>query len=188
MARNARKNNRFLPELLIGLGVIFTLISVTHNLLRLRSLQLDRQIVQSYHSEIVRSDTRPIPTHIYIQWFVDVAIEPHVYQDDRWTVSDTAGSYLLASAKPGESGNIIVYGHNKRSILGNIRALKGSELITLGLSDGTSRTYKIETITEVSPTDTRLLEPTSREVLTLYTCSGFLDSQRVVVTAVPVTL
>lgn len=191
MTKNAQRSKSYLPEILLFVGITLVVISTVHNVLRLQSLRLDQQTVAAYVDKSAGDSqvapVLPIPTHIFIKWYVDVAIEPSVYQRDHWTISDSAGSYLLASAKPGEGGNIIVYGHNKRSILGNIRALKGYETISLGLSDGTTRDYKVASMSEVSPKDTRLLQPTNQEVLTIYTCSGLLDSRRFVVRAIPVS-
>jgi sortase A len=130
--------------------------------------------------------TLSFPTHIYIKWFVDTDIEPEVYVNDKWTISENTASFLTTSAKIGEKGNTILYGHNKRTIMGNIRALKGNEIIEITTKDGQKKEYRIVSRQEVSPTDTRLLQPTSDEVLTLYTCSGFMDSKRFVVQAVPI--
>lgn len=192
MVKNASKPRKpsrsrgFVPELLIFFGALLVTVSTAHNILRLRSLRLDRQTVEAYQSTNQPLKERVIPTHIFIKWFVDVNIEPEVYQNGSWTVSEDKASYLLASAEPGSLGNLILYGHNKRSILGNIRALTGRELIELTLSNGEKKTYKIESLKEVNPKDTKLLSPTTTEVLTIYTCSGILDSQRFVVRAVPI--
>ena len=43
--------------------------------------------------------------------------------------------------------------------------------------------YKIDTIKEVLPTQTEVIAPTDTAVLTLYTCSGFSDSKRLIVQA-----
>lgn len=186
MARNARKNKSLLPGLLFIVGTIFVGISTVHNLLRLRSLKLDRITVASYQQATPpQAVKKPIPTHIFIQWFVNTGIEEEVYVGGKWTVSETQASYLSSSGKPGETGNLILYGHNKRSILGNLRALKGGEIIELTLDDDTTKRYRVESLKQVDPRNTELLRPTDTEVLTLYTCSGFMDSQRFVVRATP---
>lgn len=177
---------KFTPEILLATGIFLVIISSIHNFLRIRSLKLDNSVVQAYLAEPTAAALAPnYPTHITIPWYVDVDIDPQVYHDGSWTVSENHASYLTLSSLPGHPGNIIIYGHNKRSILGNIRALKGSEKITLTMADGTTKFYQVKSIKEVSPTDPKLLAPTSEETLTLYTCSGFMDSQRFVVRAIP---
>jgi LPXTG-site transpeptidase (sortase) family protein len=188
----ARKNlstlSKSRPEILIGLGVIFIALSLGHRYLRDRSLRLDQALVDTYvSSQPVLSQSPNYPIHISIPWYIDVDIEPQVYVDGEWTVSPNNASYLTASALPGEIGNIIIYGHNKRTIMGNIRALKGYEKITVTLADGTTKLYQVQSMKEVSPTRTELLKQTDHEVLTLYTCSGLMDSKRFVVRAIPVS-
>jgi LPXTG-site transpeptidase (sortase) family protein len=191
MARNAKSKpvkgvRRFLPELLLFVGIFLVTVSTAHNIVRLRSLSLDKATVDRYIASESNHETRVIPTHIFIQWFVDTGIEQQIYVDNKWTISPDVASFLAQSAQPGTAGNTIIYGHNTRSILGNIRALKGSEQIELTLSDGSKKMYQVESLHEVSPTDTQLLRPTDSEVLTIYTCSGFMDSRRFVVRAVPI--
>lgn len=178
---------KILPELLLGFGVLFVLVSTSHRLLRSRSLALSEAIVTQYLQEPSVTVASPnYPTHLTIPWFVDVDIDPQVFVSGKWSVSQNHASYLVSSALPGNPGNIILYGHNKRTIMGNIRVLKGYEKITLTLADGSTRTYQIESMKQVSPTQTDLLSPTDTETLTLYTCSGFMDSQRFVVRAKPI--
>jgi len=45
--------------------------------------------------------------------------------------------------------------------------------------------YKVSDIKFVSPAQVEVIKPTANERLTLFTCSGFLDSKRLVVTALP---
>ena len=188
--RNARKkssDSRPLGlALLIG-GTLLVSVSTAHNLLRLRSLRLDRATVQAYIAQAPKIETTSsYPAHIFIKWRVDIDIEPAVYDNGNWTISPDQASYLLSSARVGESGNIVIYGHNKRSILGNIRVLKGGEIITLTTREGKQYDYQVTQVKEVDPSDTALIQPTSEEVLTIYTCSGLLDSQRFVVRALPI--
>ncbi|MBD3250318.1 MAG: sortase [Candidatus Pacebacteria bacterium] len=176
-----------LPGILVSTGLLLILLAATHWYSRLRSLSLSQELI-AQHQQQQPTDQDNIPTHIYIQWFVDVGVEETVYQDKTWTISESKASYLAQSARPGQPGNIIIYGHNKRSILGNIRALKGSEIITLTTKNGQEHRYQVDLIQEVHPTQTKFLEPTSEEVLTLYTCSGLLDRNRFIVRAKPIKL
>lgn len=189
MARKSRLNAVKLylsasgPETLIVSGLLLFSVSLVHNYLRLRSLTLDAQTVQAYLDTVLPQS--PSPTHIFIPWNTDADITPGIYQNGNWTVSPDQVTHLTSSAMPGQAGNIILYGHNKREILGNIRVLKGGEPITLTLSDGSVRQYLVESAVEVAPTQASLLLPTPDETLTLFTCSGPLDSRRYVVRATP---
>lgn len=180
-----KKLKQSAPILLLVTGAFLMSVSGLHWYLRYQALSLDEELL-AQHSQVPQENLGQIPTHIYIQWFVDTPISEHVFENNNWTISETEASYLKQSAKPGENGNIIIYGHNKRNILGNIRALKGSEVITITTQDGFEHKYQIEHITEVNPDQTEYLQPTNEEVLTLYTCSGFLDSKRFIVRAQPI--
>ena len=46
--------------------------------------------------------------------------------------------------------------------------------------------YKVNKITAVYPNQTQVIMPTKVETLTLYTCTGFYDEKRLIVTALPI--
>lgn len=177
-----KQRNIGIEELILLVGVVFFSFWMVHKYLYYRSLTLNRVQAQAI---IAVQKPAPFPTHIFIRWFIDVDIEPLAFSNGQWAVSDTKATYLIQSARPGEPGNIIIYGHNKREIMGNIRALKGGERITVQTSDGKTRYYIVKTLKEVDPSDISLLAPTKIETLTLYTCSGFWDSKRFIVQAIP---
>lgn len=166
----------------LGLGIFMISLSILHFYLQKRALTLSRSQVRDY----VATDSRlPEPARVYIQWFIDTPVESMSLTNGTWGISNDKASYLIQSARPGESGNIILYGHNTRKIMGNIRALKGGETVTITTTDGTEHLYKVSEISEVTPSQVDLLQPTTAEVLTMYTCSGFLDSMRFIVRAIP---
>lgn len=174
-----------IPMILMVVGIFLMSLSAIHWYLRYQALSLDRDLLAKYASyEIAGAEKRPV--HIKIPWFVDVAISQQILSNNQWTIAEKEASYLANSARPGEDGNIIIYGHNTRQILGNIRALKGNEIITLTSAEGQEYQYQITKITEVNPDQTEYLLPTSKEVLTLYTCSGFMDQKRFIVRAKPI--
>lgn len=109
------------PELLVSLGVCCLLLTTVHHTLRDAALRPHIAFVQSYHAP----ERLPEPTHLSIPWNSDVAIEPGQIVEGKWGISEAAATYLAHSARPSEGGNIIIYGHNRREILGNIRAPTG---------------------------------------------------------------
>lgn len=176
--------SRILPLFLALIGFVLLGYSLLQSSLRQRALILAKDQVEAYRA--VEPTRPPAPTHISIPSFVDVGVESMALTGAVWGVSPDKATYLIQSARPGEKGNIIVYGHNKRRILGNIRALKGGEKVTLTTSEGQVRVYRVESLQEVKPSEVALLQPTDTEILTIYTCSGPLDSLRFVVRAVPI--
>lgn len=126
------------------------------------------------------------PVRIFIPEIMEVGLETQTYENGNWTVSGHAGSYLAQSAKPGESGNIIIYGHNRPGIFADLPKVTVGATIRLTLADQSTREYTVEATHEVDPSRTEFLQPTPTETLTVYTCSGFLDSKRFIVQALPV--
>jgi len=94
-------------------------------------------------------------------------------------------TYLKDSSLPGEPAGVAVfYGHNWPRLLGNLKEIQVGQTITLGLQDS-EITYRVDSIVVVSPSEASVLSPVPDWAgrLILYTCSGFLDSRRLVVTA-----
>ena len=124
------------------------------------------------------------PTHLKIPRFgVDLEIREAAIIDGVWQISPDSASHLNVSSGLGVSGNTVIYGHNKTSIFGPIRWTSPGDLIELTGEDSVIYTYKIEKTIEVEPDNLEYVLPKNEEVLTVYTCSGFLDSKRFVVVA-----
>ncbi len=161
-------------------GIFLMIIAGLHWRFKWQALTLDQDLLAQYASyEVEGAEKRPV--HIEIPWFVDVDISQQVLVAGEWTIAEREASHLANSARPGEAGNIIIYGHNTRPILGNIRALQGGEIVTLTSADGSKHQYQIKQIVEVRPDQVEYLLPTSEETLTIYTCSGFMDQKRFIV-------
>jgi LPXTG-site transpeptidase (sortase) family protein len=130
------------------------------------------------------SSTGIKPTYIKIYPIgVDVAIKETVIKDGVWVIQPSVASYLVSSAGIGDKGNMIIYGHNKDNILGPIRYIAIGAKIELKGSDGKTYYYEVVKTDTVNPDNLEYIQPKSEEVLTLYTCTGFLDSKRFIVVA-----
>lgn len=176
---------RLLPEFLIVFGFLSIVLYAVNNYNIRQSLRVNQEIINQYQAAEPRAESKR-PVHIRIPGLINTSIRQDFYDNGSWTVSDEQASYLAQSAEPGEGGNIILYGHNKKEIFGNLLALKGSEIVTLISKGGEEHQYKIINMVEVDPSDVSYLQPTDEEMLTIYTCSGFMDSKRFIVQAVPV--
>jgi len=90
---------------------------------------------------------------------------------------------LLDSPIPGRIGNSIFYGHNWTSLLGNLVNAKPGQEISIAFGSGEIERFKISYVQVVKPSQTDILNQTNDRRITLYTCTGFLDSKRLVVVA-----
>lgn len=119
---------------------------------------------------------------------IDLPVVPTKITNGHWTTTPNGVSYLTTSARPGELGNSIFYGHNWPRLLGRLKEIQSGQLIIISTSHNRpSQIFRVAMVQTVSPSDTSLLAPTSNSQLTLYTCTGFSDFQRLVVIAYPQT-
>lgn len=114
---------------------------------------------------------------------MDLEIIPSKITNNIWEATSQGVSYLSSSPIPGEKGNSILYGHNWTSLLGNLRNIKPGAEINITFTNKEKKTFIVEYVSIVGPNDTQILANTDDTRITLYTCTGFLDSKRFVVTA-----
>ncbi len=130
--------------------------------------------------------TAPAPVRVDIPSAgIAVPVSQSRIVDGVWQVSETGASHLAVSANPGQAGNIIIYGHNYPAIFGNLPSVRRGDSVLVTAGDGRKTAYAVREAITVMPDDLSVVMPTDTETLTLYTCTGFLDSQRFVVRAVP---
>lgn len=101
--------------------------------------------------------------------------------DNRWVISPTGVSYLTTSAEPGTKGNSVIYGHNTISVLGGLWRVGEGDDIYVVMGNGQFYKYRVFERKEIDPSQVDILSQTPDSRLTIYTCSGFLDSARFVV-------
>jgi LPXTG-site transpeptidase (sortase) family protein len=172
-----------LPIVLIAIGLSLLTLWGVHRYFYARSISLSDTILAAYKAQ--RPATASYPIHIEIDGITNIPIVEAGRENGVWTVSPTSANHVIQSALPGENGNIILYGHNLNSIFGYLMAIKIGASINIRMTDGSLHRYTVTETQVVAPGQTQLLAPTTHEVLTLYTCTGLLDSLRFVVRAVP---
>jgi LPXTG-site transpeptidase (sortase) family protein len=113
---------------------------------------------------------------------------------------DAKGNMLIAKgysvthyafSSPIGSGNAVLYGHDdiEGSVFSSIKDLKAGDEVDVADANGSSTVYHVTgKPTIVPPTAVQILQPTNDVRLTLFTCwPNWVDTQRVVVTAMPAT-
>jgi sortase (surface protein transpeptidase) len=103
-----------------------------------------------------------------------------------WEVPSQALGHLSSSANPGQDDNIVIYGHNSADVLGKLVNIKLNDRISV-FSDRVYM-YTVKSISVVGSNDVSIAQPTGSDELTIYTCIGTLDSQRLVIKASPVVV
>ncbi len=132
------------------------------------------------------SSSNLIPVRIIIpSQKIDEGIYGAKITNGQWETTDKGISYLLSSPVPGARGNSILYGHNWISLLGKLTNMKPGQTIQIVLNNGQTRTFVIQFTSVVDPNETHILAQTKDSRITIYTCTGFLDSKRFVAVATP---
>lgn len=126
-----------------------------------------------------------IPVRILIpKSDIDLKVTPSQIVNGYWELSETTASYGLGSGTPGTKSNTVIFAHAREGLFYNLKDVKKDDVIYVFTKNSWYR-YKVNKITAVYPNQTEVIQPTKNEVLTLYTCTGYNDEKRLIVTAVP---
>lgn len=101
-----------------------------------------------------------------------------------WELSEKTASHGKGSGTPGQRGNIVIFAHAREGMFLPLRDIKQNEVVYI-LTKSSWHAYRVTGIKTVTPDDIEVIRPTAEETLTLFTCSGFLDTKRLIVTARP---
>lgn len=115
---------------------------------------------------------------------IDLSVTPSKLVKGYWQTSETTASFGLGSAVPGQVGNTVVFAHAKEGLFLPLKNITFGKDIYVFTKD-TWYQYRVDEIREVLPSDVYVVKKTSDNRLTLFTCTGFLDSKRLVVIAKP---
>lgn len=113
---------------------------------------------------------------------IDLPVKEAKVVNGYWEVFKDRAAFGLGSAYPDEVGNQVIFAHAREGLFLPLRKAKIGQNIMV-LTKDKWYSYKIREIKEVLPNQTEVIAPTKEAILTLYTCSGFSDSKRLIVTA-----
>lgn len=169
--------NRYLDTLFIGLGLFF----LGFGCFLVWERESPRQLVFA-----ASSDSAVVtPIRLSIDSIsLNLPVHSAPIQDGKWAITKDGVSHLSTSPLPGTLGNSVFYGHNWDNLLGSLKNVKTGDQILVELSDGQIVSYLVHFVSVVTPDETHIYQNTSDYRLTLYTCTGFLDSKRLVITAI----
>lgn len=145
--------------------------------------------IRNYEPKIAVGEQTPKPQFSKIESINipkikrNLAVSDGNFTDGRWEVSAEGVSFYTQSSLPDAGGNTVLYGHNKARILGRLVDVVVGDKIELRLENGALRVYEVVETRTIKPSEVDILNQTEESRLTIYTCSGFLDSARFVVVA-----
>lgn len=168
-------------RMLMILGVFLLLCTGYFMWLRYSPQKLAFKTIVTTPSSI--TDMNP-PEYIEIpDLHISLPIYPSTIHNNAWETTTEGVSYWSKSPAPGQKGNSILYGHNWTSLLGNLIYSRPGQEIIIEYKDRTKRRFIIDKTAIVPPTQIHILEPSTDTRITIYTCTGFLDSKRFVAVA-----
>ena len=190
LKKHTRKSGRFVDKHRRIIGIILVFLGIQSMIIGL-GYSFYAQTVLSFKTSptsIISSEyRRPSPTHIQIENnLIDLSIESANIRDGIWEISESRATHLQSSGNPGENTNIVIYAHNKWHLFYPLHAVEVDHVVTITTEDGEQHRYRVIHSEIVSPDQIEKVLPTESEVLTLYTCTGWFDAQRLVIQAVPV--
>jgi LPXTG-site transpeptidase (sortase) family protein len=129
--------------------------------------------------------TENIPVRIVITRVnIDLPVVDAKVIDGYWELSENTASYGEGSGVPGQSGNTVIFAHAREGLFYNLKDVKLGDIVYVFTKDKWFR-YKVNKITAVYPNQIEVISPTKNQTLTLYTCTGFVDEKRLVISAIP---
>lgn len=117
------------------------------------------------------------------QFGISLPIRKATVLANDWQIYNNAVSWLNGSGNLAK-GNIILYGHNTQSLFGNITELKKGDLIILK-NNLQEKKYQVIDSFETDKKNVQVLK-SKEDRLTMYTCSGWFDSNRFFVIGKPI--
>lgn len=130
-----------------------------------------------------KTKTKNPPVRILIPALqIDLPVKEAKVVKGYWEVFRDSAAFGLGSAYPDEAGNQVIFAHAREGLFLPLRKAQIGQNVMV-LTKDKWYSYKIRDIKEVLPNQTEVIAPTKEAILTLYTCSGFSDSKRLIVTA-----
>lgn len=178
-----KSHTRPLGVIFLCVGMLLLSYYLIHTALYNRSLSLSTRLLQAFSAK--KNSLSALPLHISIGETIRLPVIEAGVVDGKWLIAEDKANHVWNSANPTDKGNIIIYAHNTPPLFGTLENVAIGEYVHVVTSDGVDHQYQIISKEVVSPAYTTPLQPTSAETLTIYTCTGFLDSQRLVIRAIP---
>lgn len=113
---------------------------------------------------------------------IDLPVRQAPLVNGYWQVYSDSAGWGEGSGLPGQPGNQVVFAHARVGLFKPLRGAKEGMRVYIFTKDSWL-SYLITDVKEVLPNQTEVIKPTEDETLTLYTCSGFGDSRRLIVIA-----
>jgi len=130
---------------------------------------------------------KEIPLRVIIPSIgIDAVVKESFVVGDTWEVHRKAAGFGMGSNFLNETGgNSVIFAHARKSLFGNLENVQLGEKITV-LGQHKIYTYIISEQKQILPNDVDAVMDGDRSALTLFTCDGDFDEQRLVIKAIKI--
>lgn len=128
-------------------------------------------------------DVKNFPTKILIPSLsIDLPVKEAKVVNGYWEVFDDKAAWGEGSGIPGQIGNQVIFAHAREGLFLPLKDIKTGMKIYV-FTSGSWFSYEVKEVKSVYPNEVSVIAPTKDETLTLYTCTGFKDTKRLIVVA-----
>lgn len=134
-------------------------------------------------SEIKNQEGDEQPLRIIIpEVQIDLEVKKAEVINGYWKVFQDSAGWGEGSGFPGKKGNQVIFAHARKGLFLTLNNIKKEDRIYVHTAK-TWYEYSVVDIKQVTPNQIEVIAPTEDESLTLYTCSGYNDSYRLIIVA-----
>lgn len=178
--------NHPLVNKIIGLVFVLSALSLLIFPIHLPTQKINNNNPIKINESLYKNQTtQNLPVRILLpNENIDINVTPSKIINGYWELSENTASYGEGSGIPGQNGNTVIFAHAREGLFYNLKDVQVNDIIYVFTKNSWYR-YKVNKITSVYPNQTEVIAPTKNQTLTLYTCTGFSDEKRLVITAIP---
>lgn len=142
-------------------------------------VNVDKKLLQGNNKQ---KDKLPPDRIIIPSANIDLSVQEAKVVNGYWEVFPDRAGFGLGSAYPGEIGNQVIFAHARQGLFLPLKKVVLKDKIFIATKTKLF-TYQITAIKDVYPNNIDVIGLTNEKTLTLYTCTGFSDSKRLIVIA-----
>ena len=114
---------------------------------------------------------------------IDTPVSIGGFENGKWILSNRNALFLPTSKMLGEGGNTILYAHKRKGLFGALKNLSIGDVVVLMDLNGKKYKFMVYNKEDIKPAKMDKIETNKSNTLTLFTCDGWFDENRLVVKA-----
>lgn len=174
-----RKVRLLLGFLLIASGLVIATYNYQGNIDTSATFENEPVSIELTNYENLENVSLPVRV-VIPDLDIDLEVQESKIVNGYWEVPEDKAAWGEGSGLPGMDGNQVIFAHSREELFSNLEDVEMNMRIYV-LTNDDWFVYEVTEIKEVYPNQTEVIAPSEDERLTLYTCSGYKDSKRLIV-------